>query len=177
MKTVSWTLVPSLLPCDAPPRLLGAHIKLKLHGLPHVGTTASDAVPQPKPDEPHAAHAAPGSLEAVMEAQNALLTERQQQPQLAVSQEELQTQRRKSVTMCTDYCLSGLSGFAIPENLTVCQPDCKRLWLRLVHPEMGICMFVLITVLSCSMCIHLIGSKSQYQLLVCTDVHACMWQS
>ena len=52
-------------------------------------------------DQPHAAHAAPGSLEAVMEAQNALLTERQQQPHLAVSQEELQTQRRKSVSACT----------------------------------------------------------------------------
>lgn len=61
-----------------------------LAGMPQV-----TAVPEVQAEEAHAAHAAPGSLEAVMEAQNALLTERQQQPQLAVSQEELQTQRRK----------------------------------------------------------------------------------
>lgn len=74
-------------------------------------------------DQPHAAHAAPGSLEAVMEAQNALLTERQQQPQLAVSQEELQTQRRKSVSACACLLLCIVSFTACASVLFApCKP-------------------------------------------------------
>ncbi len=47
-------------------------------------------------EEPHAAHAAAMSLEAVIEAQSALLQERHQQNQPDLTEEEKKAQRRRS---------------------------------------------------------------------------------
>ncbi len=47
-------------------------------------------------EEPHAAHAAAMSLEAVIEAQGALLQERHQQNQPDLTEEEKKAQRRRS---------------------------------------------------------------------------------
>ena len=55
--------------------------------------------------EPEEAHAAAGSLEAVIEAQNALSREGQHQQAVAATEEERQAQRRKSVIFLA-YALS-----------------------------------------------------------------------
>ena len=55
-----------------------------------------EAVSQPVEQEQHAARAAALSLEAVIEAQSALLQERQQQHQPDMTEEEKKAHRRRS---------------------------------------------------------------------------------
>lgn len=55
-----------------------------------------EAVSQPVEQEQHAAHAAALSLEAVIEAQSALLQERQHQHQPNMTEEEKKAHRRRS---------------------------------------------------------------------------------
>ncbi len=55
-----------------------------------------EAVTQPAEQEQHAAHATALSLEAVIEAQNALLQERQHQHKPNMTEEEKKAHRRRS---------------------------------------------------------------------------------
>lgn len=66
-----------------------------LQGLPGQSIEL-EAVTQPVEQEQHAAHATALSLEAVIEAQSALLQERQQQHQPNMTEEEKKAHRRRS---------------------------------------------------------------------------------
>ena len=75
------------------PRLLPAGNDAAVQSSPDQ-SIEQEAVTQPA--EQHAAHAAALSLEAVIEAQSALLQEQQQQHQPNMTQEEKKAHRRRS---------------------------------------------------------------------------------
>lgn len=74
-----------------------------MHQTNHQVEKGSQPAANPEPQE---AHAAAGSLEAVIEAQNALSQEGQHQQTSAATEEERQAQRRKSVFMISSTWLA-----------------------------------------------------------------------
>lgn len=108
-----------------------------LRGHLSVGCADQSSSPEPKAEaaerpEMLEAHAAPLSLDSVVEAQSALLHERQSQGQPEVSEEEKKAQRRRYNTMSKEHLMHQMVWV---DSLSHCMSMAASVCLLPFHPH------------------------------------------